>query len=402
MSLERLAVVYDVGAAVPTDILGSFDGIADPVFVLPETGGNAELREMLSDLAHVATVDNVADFAPSGITTFSDFQLETTALLAERLGLPFHSRAAAHDIVHKHRQRTVLNQHGVGHTPTALVTDRRSARAAAALVPLPGVLKPNRGVGGSNTYSVESADELFTLVDDLIDEAGCVADHGYVLESLLRGIPTKEPWGSYVSVESMICAGDIRHLGITGKFSLSPPYRERGGYVPPQPGTFDETAVLELTTRALKALSVGDSVCHTELMLTEDGPRIIEVNGRVGGYIHDLFRRGYGHRLVELAGRIALGQTPRIEPGPAERVAFHYIGLAPLDARQFVAADGIADARSLPEVDRLDLGVVPGTPLDWRRGFRDRIYACRGKTSTYAELATLVDGLDEILQLRYR
>jgi hypothetical protein len=399
--VARLAIVYDIGAAVPLDILMSLDGYAEPIFVLPESAHGNDLAAMLADLALVSSVDEVADLNPQGITTFSDFQLETTALLAERLGLPFHSPATAHDIVRKHRQRTILNRHGVGHTPTALITDEESAHAAAETMPLPAVLKPNRGVGGSDTYLVESTDDLLALTGDLLDQEHCHADDGYVLESRLRGVPVEEPWGSYISVESMVCGGEIQHIGVTGKFALSPPFRERGGFVPPVPDSFDHDIVMDVTTRALTALDVGNSICHTELMLTADGPQIIEVNGRVGGNIHDLFLRGHGIGLLELAARIALGETPKIESSTSTSVAFHYFGLAPLDARRLASVRGVAEARTLPEVDRLDLKVKPGSPLDWRRGFRERIYSCLGRTSSHAELARLVPRFDELLDVKY-
>jgi hypothetical protein len=399
--LPRVAIVYDIGAAVPSDILTSLDDVAEPIFVLPDNEYTRKVAKLLAGLAEVTDPAGVADHKPDGITTFSDFQLDTTARLARRLGLPFHAPEVAADITRKFRQRTVLNAAGVGWTATALVTDRNSALRALDEVALPAVLKPNRGVGGTDTYLVESPDQLLRLVGELLGRASRAADDGYVLETRLFGEPATAPWAGYVSVESVVAGGLVNHLGITGKFALSPPFREHGGFLPPRPGSVDEAALFDVTGRALTALGIADAVCHTEIMLTAGGPRIIEVNGRPGGNIQDLFVRGHGVNLIELAVRVALGETPEMRLRVADRVVFHYFGLAPLAARRLAAVPGLDEVRALPEVDRLDLNVAPGSPLDWRRGFRERIYSCRGSVPRHQDLAEFLPCMQRLLGVTF-
>ncbi|MFC4856917.1 ATP-grasp domain-containing protein [Actinophytocola glycyrrhizae] len=398
---RRVVIVYDLGAAVPVDILTSLHGVAAPVFVLPDSAYGRRIATMLDGIAEVAGEHELAELEPDGITTFSDFQMDTTARLAESLGLPFHSTEVAADITRKFRQRRVLNDAGVGGTPTALITDRVSALRALDEVPLPAVLKPNRGVGGRNTYLVESREQLLRLVGEHIGGVVCADDDGYVLEKRMVGQPADEPWAGYVSVESMVRSGVVTHLGITGKFALSPPFREHGGFVPPRPGQFDEDVLFEFAARALTALGIRDGVCHTEIMLTADGPEIIEVNGRSGGNIYDLFLRGHGVNLIELGVRIALGDTPEVAPRTPEEVVFHYFGLAPLSARRLTAVPGLENVRAMPEVSRLDLNVPPGAELDWRRGFRERVYSCRGSVPSHGELAGFLPTMRRTLDARY-
>ncbi|MEV5210952.1 hypothetical protein AB0K35_26105 [Micromonospora sp. NPDC053740] len=356
---------------------------------------------MLTDLADICGVDEVSAHRPDGITTFSDFQMDTTARLAQELALPFHSPATAAAITRKFLQRETLNAHGVGYAATALITDRASTEEALDRVPLPGVLKPNRGVGGTDTYLVQSADELLRLVDDLLGDRPRHPDAGFVLETRLVPEPVAEPWGGYVSVESMVRGGRVHQLGITGKFALSAPFREHGGFVPPVPGSVDEEAVYGLAARALDALRVGDSVCHTEIMMTRSGPQIIEVNGRAGGNIVDLFRRGHGISLIELAARLALGHEPEVASRSADQVVFHYFGLAPRNARVFSEAAGLEDVRGMSEVERLDVIVPPGSSLDWRRGFRERVYTCGGSVADHDALAEFLPRMERLLDLTY-
>lgn len=397
--MRRIAVFYDLGAT-PVDILTSLDGIAEPVFVLSDSAHSTGLREMIAEVAEVREPGDLAGADVAGVVTFSDFQLEAASVAAEQLGLPFHPVEVARDLTRKYRQRTLLNAAGVSPTPTALVTDLDSAEAAADLVPMPAVLKPNRGVGGTDTYPVGDRAKLLALAATLVGEP-VTPDDGYVLEAWLRPAAVPAPWGGFVSVESLVRGGEVTHLGITGKFSLTEPFRERGGYLPVRPGSVDEPAVLDLATRALQELKVGDSICHTEVMLTADRPCVIEVNGRVGGHVQDVFLRAHNLNLITLAARIALGDPVFAEPKPCDRVIYQYMGIAPMWATELTTIPNVAEVRASSQVERFELMIRPGSALDWRRGFRDRVYSCRGTTDDHADLADFVMSLDDRLGIRY-
>ncbi|AVT28439.1 hypothetical protein C6361_01790 [Plantactinospora sp. BC1] len=399
--MERIAVVYDVGAATPTEILGSLDGLAEPVFVLPDSEQGSELAELISDFAAVTTFDTVLDHRPRGVLTFSDYQLEPAANLAERLGVPFHSPEAALNITRKFRQRSILNERGVDPTPTTLLTSLAAAAAVAGQIPLPAVLKPNRGFGGTNTYLVESTEELLTLAERLFGAEEVAPDDGYVAEGLIAGVDVAPPWGNYVSVESMVRGGEISHIGITGKLALTPPFREQGSYLPARTDAFDADAVLALTTNALTALGVGDSICHTEVKLTPDGPRIIEVNGRLGHPIYDLFKRAHRVDLIRVAAQLALGERPAIRLHPSRDVVYHYFGLPPVGAWKLSEISGLGQLRARGEVEQVSLLIKPPSSLDWRRGFQERIYTCIGRTDNHAALADFASRIDDILGIRY-
>ncbi|MBC6446019.1 ATP-grasp domain-containing protein [Actinokineospora xionganensis] len=397
--MERVAVIYDVGAATPTEILASLLDTVEPVFVLSDS--QRELAELLADVADVSTFNDVAALEPRGVITFSDYHLERAADLAATLGLPFHSVDTARNLTRKYLQRNILNAHGVGYTATALVTSVDTAAQAAGAVEFPAVLKPDRGFGGTDTYLVHSRRELLDIAAGLFGRADGESDTEYVLETLLPGIDLEPPWGDYVSVESVVQGGTIRHLAVTGKLALSPPFREQGSLLPAAPHTFDHAEVLDLATRALVALDVGDSVCHTEVKLTPMGPRIIEVNGRLGHPLYDLFMRAHNIDLIQVATQIALGRTPAFDLTPSDDVVYHYFGLPPVGATRLLEPPSQARLRATPEVDHFELLIKPGTPVDWRRGFRERTYTCLGRTATHADLATFVTDLDTTLGVEY-
>jgi carbamoylphosphate synthase large subunit len=70
----------------------------------------------------------------------------------------------------------------------------------------------------------------------------------------------------------------MTHFAITGKYPLLPPFRERGDFWPAWLTDDERDREGPLTSEALRALGITTGVAHTEIKLTPDGPRIIEVN----------------------------------------------------------------------------------------------------------------------------
>ena len=67
--------------------------------------------------------------------------------------------------------------------------------------------------------------------------------------------------------------------------------------------------MLDLATAALRALGVRTGGFHTEIKLTPDGPRVIEVNGRLGGGVPEMLLQASGESLMRLSMRVALGEA---------------------------------------------------------------------------------------------
>ncbi|MFF2012716.1 acetyl-CoA carboxylase biotin carboxylase subunit family protein [Streptomyces sp. NPDC058195] len=346
-----LAVVYDHGAASAGDIAVGLAEVAPVVFVLPPSRHNEQLRDVLRGLGDVAVLrgDPVADAAavrghrPLGIVTFSESMLVTTAALADALGLPFHSPSTVRLLTDKLAQRDRLRSGGVDDVKGHLVRSVAEWPDAVRHVGLPAVLKPLRGQGSRHTYPVTDEEEGRRLLE------GLLPGDPMLLEELLLG-RAAPPFGDYVSVESACGPGGVRHLAVTGKFPLAHPFREVGKFWPARVTPAQRAEILALTTRALRALGVSTGITHTEIKLTPEGPRIIEVNGRLGGHINDMAKQSCGVDLVRLAGRLALGQAvpvPPLEPGG---VHFQYHTLAPVEPCRLMGSSGGKEVRRIPGI----------------------------------------------------
>jgi phosphoribosylamine-glycine ligase len=161
--------------------------------------------------------------------------------------------------------------------------------------------------------------------------------------------------GPQISVEAISEDGEHVVAGVTAK-SSSREHLVELGHVCPAPLDDDTvSAVHDLVARTLTALGVTFGVTHTEIVLTPEGPRIIETHVRYAGdritsLVHDVT----GIDLRECSARQALGQSVlgdvraalRREPVGASAIWF----TAPDAPGVLRAVEGLEEARDTASV----------------------------------------------------
>ncbi|MFB7917442.1 acetyl-CoA carboxylase biotin carboxylase subunit family protein [Streptomyces sp. NPDC056061] len=408
-----LLVVYDTGSLAPTRLARAAREVGcTPVFVVADTD---HAREMIPTLETVGTVVDTAGLTeaetveslraldPAGIITFSEFRIAATVRLADALGLRYHRPADVDAITHKDLQRARFAAAGVDAVRFRTITSAGQVDDAVAHVGLPAIIKPVVGASSRNTRAVTTAQECRAAVAEVFDEAGDgPVETAVMIEELLVGRPTPAPWGDYIAVDCVADGDDVRPVFVTSKFALAHPFRERGGY-----GGFsmvsedDERAVRELACRAVRALNVH-GVADVEIKLTADGPRVIEVNGRLGAWVDDLAVRSGTSDPARVAVAAALGrpyETPEIrKDGP---IAFHYLVVPPADARRVRSIRNVSALRRLPNVDRVTVLTDPGASVDWRIGARGNAAAVIGTAATHQDLAATVAAIENVDWIDY-
>jgi biotin carboxylase len=340
--------------------------------------------------------------APGGLATFYDTGMEHLAAIAAELEVPFHSAATARRLEDKLEQREALRAAGLP-TPALVAlaagTDRASVERIASTLSFPAVLKPRRASGSWHTFRVENPDALGALWDELADEP----EDRVVEEYLSDGPPM--PLGfeaDYVSVETVVADGQMTHLAITGRFPLAPPFRETGFFIPATLGPAQASAVLELAGQTLEALGFAIGCAHTEIKLTAEGPRVIEVNGRIGGGVPDMLRLLSGVEIVRLAMRAALGlPAEHSEPPPRDAVAYRFFYQPPASARRVSAIDGLDRLRALAGVDSVYMHHPPGDPIEARHGTRTYLFAVAGLADGYAGVLAVEEFLRSEITATY-
>ena len=345
----------------------------------------------------------VRPHAPDGLATFYDSGMERVAAVAGALGLPFHTIETARALEDKLYQRQALRSARLPTPRTAGVpegADRETVQRLGGSIDYPAVLKPRRASGSWHTFLVDGVDALGDVWDELTAEE----PEAFLLEEYLPdGAPMPRGFeADYVSVESVVERGRVTHLAITGRFPLAPPFRETGFFIPASIAPGQQAELLDLAGEALRALGLEVGAAHTEIKLTSEGPRVIEVNGRIGGGVPDMLRLSTGLNIVKLSMRAALGLANRVSSLTATTgVAYRFFYQPPVSPRRLVSIDGLERLKRLPGVESLFLHHTPGTEIDARHGTRTYLFAVVGSTDDYAGVLSVEEFLRREIVAHY-
>lgn len=304
-----------------------------------------------------------------GALSFGEDCVEAVASFAAERDLPGQPVETLPRFCDKFVQRRTLEAAGVPTPLHALVREPGAAAAALAGVPLPAMLKPTRGSGSALTYVIDDLSQLEGSLQEAFASrrraGGAVSEStDFLLEELLIGVRREdvEGFASYVSVESAAGRGRIAHLAVTDRFPVAPPALETGMMLPSGLPAGTQRQVVAAADQALRALEFTHGLAHTELMLTADGPRVIEVNARAGGALPYLFPLASDLDLVAEAGRLALGEDPCAPPRFRAHAVFvapqHPVGVQVVDVR------GLDEVAAMPEVHAVIPLALGGTSTE--------------------------------------
>lgn len=307
----------------------AFTWIYDPA-QFPSSEGDVAEMEVAGQAYSATTDDEALELAIrlnanqpfEAVVTLSEGKVPLAARIAESLGLRSNSVDVALRLTDKAAQRAALSAGGVPVPRNREVSSRSELVEAAQAVKFPAILKPVRGASGKLIFIVDDfgaldqawqeAEAAFErrrkLGDTLLPPGGQLR---MVLEELLvpGGRWHENPrLGDYVSVDTGIFDGEFHHVITMDKLPLADGYRENG-HIAPSVLPADRIAeVHAMTGQALRALGVTQGMCHTELKLTAQGPRVIEVNGRPGGCTAGMMLGLNGYQLVRELVWQALGR----------------------------------------------------------------------------------------------
>lgn len=212
-----------------------------------------------------AVIDVIAGHhRPDVVFSNSDHLQAETALAAGYFGLPGKDWRACVTAKNKALTRRRL-------APVETVQSVRLPPGAGlpTALPYPVVVKPAMGVASEDVMLAADVHELAAAVSEIRKRRpGDVL----VVEEFLDG-----------RLHTLETLGDGRTLRVLGGFRTTlgplPHFVEERLDWHPDPGGEHVTHV----TAALEAVGAGFGVCHTEYMVTEEGPRIVEINYRLIG-----------------------------------------------------------------------------------------------------------------------
>ncbi len=221
-----------------------------------------------------AIVEAAKKFKPDGIITLAtDMPMRSVAAACAELGLPGISPDTAVKATDKGEMIKAFKENKVESPWFFIINNPDEFNAAVEKLSFPCIMKPTDNAGSRGVILVKNRDEL----SDAYHYSKEQSRHGAVIvEEYLQG--------SEVSVEIMVMEGKTFILAVTDKLTTGAPYFvEMGHSQPSRLKTEDVEKIKDLATRAVKAVGIGCGPAHVEIMLTEKGPKMIELGARMGG-----------------------------------------------------------------------------------------------------------------------
>lgn len=267
------------------------------------------VKEVISTIDTPAILEAAKKHCINGIMTLaSDMPMQSVAVVCREMGLVGISEETALKATNKAYMRDALKEAGVPIPLYFRVKGKDEFKKAIKQVRTAGfkcIVKPadNSGSRGVDLLNKESD----------IDKA-----YDYTVQFSRTGEIVVEEFmeGSEVSVETLAIDGDVHVIQITDKMTTGAPYFVEMGHS--QPSILDseiKEKIEEIAVAANKAIGIDNGPSHTEIIVTKDGPKIVELGARLGGdnITTHLVPLSTGVDIVECCIRISLGEKPDIK-----------------------------------------------------------------------------------------
>ncbi|MFI5702587.1 acetyl-CoA carboxylase biotin carboxylase subunit family protein [Streptomyces xanthochromogenes] len=315
-----------------------------------------------------------------GILTYCEGHVELAAHLTRQFSLPGNTPTTAVACRDKHLTRTLLAAAGVPSARSYLVRNADTAVEYSVLLDGPVVLKPRSLAGSAGVHRADTPQQ--------VRNAFAAARNAALLgleKSAAPGVLIEEYLdGPEISVECVVLGDATVHIAAITRKVLGdePGFQEVGHLVDATDPLLADPQIHDVALTALNAIGATTGVMHVEMRLTRRGPRIIEINARLGGdLIPHLVHLATGLNLPQIAADLAVGTDPELTPTRSQsaairflypavtgRVTTMYAGLSAswLDTFEWTAEPG--DHVNAPPhatlLDRLALAVVTGADPD--------------------------------------
>ena len=310
---------------------------------------NAVGIEYADEFFEVSTIDRegvyqaAKKFGADGIMTLAtDMPMRSVAYAAERLGLIGISYDTAVKATDKGEMIKAFEANKV-ECPWYFILDNvDNAKQLERKIPFPCISKPVDNAGSRGVMLIRRPEEFWNAVH-------------YSSENGRNGTVIIEEYltGNEVSVEIIAINGEVHVLQVTDKLTTGAPhFVEMGHSQPSQLPRHDLDAIEDLAKRAVRAVGIDNGPAHVEIMLTEHGPKMIELGARMGGdYITShLVPLSTGIDMVKATIQIALGEMADIMPKFDKGAAVRFLDGKTGEIREILGVESARRTKGIQEV----------------------------------------------------
>lgn len=286
--------------------LGFYVGVAD---FNPEAVGIPFADEYfnVSTIDEESVCEAAKEFRADGIMTIAtDMPMRSVAYTCEKLGLIGISYETAVKSTDKGEMIKAFEAAGVEHPWYYIFETPADAEKYLDDITYPCITKPTDNSGSRGVMLVNDRDELLDAIK-YSSENG--RRGGVICEEFMRG--------PEVSVEVVVYRGVPHVLQVTDKLTTGAPhFVEMGHSQPSGLGEKNVDAIKDLACRAVKSVGIENGPAHVEIMLTEQGPKMVELGARMGGdcITTHLVPLSTGVDMIKATMDICLGYEPDLDP----------------------------------------------------------------------------------------
>ena len=301
------------------------------------------------------------------ITSTSDAPVETAALVSEKLGLPTGISAAnAICATQKDEMRLRLEGNNIPMPDFRICRTVEDFTSALEYFDYDCIAKPS-DAAASRGVKLITPDDYSEDVDKLFGFFRAFSRKGVVMVE-------ERMSGPEVSVEAITVNGETSILSITDKLTTEPPYFvELGHSEPSRLSASAQQAIREIARKTITAIGIVSGPSHTEVMLTNDGPKVIETAARLGGdfITSRLVPLSTGVDVVKGSVSLALGLPYDFSIKMHRGSAIRFITTSSPGVLQSINFHD--DVENNPYVKEVDLYLSAGDHIDTPHSSNDRV-----------------------------
>lgn len=278
-------------------------------------------KEVISTIDIPAILEAAKKYKIDGIMTLAtDMPMRAVAAVSTEMNLVGIDADTALKATNKAEMRKALQLGGVPIPKYFKVTNKCEYLNAAKQFNVPFIVKPADSSGSRGIFEVVDITD-----EDLVNKA-----YEYCHPYSRSGDVVVEEYmnGPEVSVETLSVDGVCHVIQITDKLTTGVPFFVEMGHNQPSLLTNEIKERIAFTAiEAIKAIGIKNGPAHTEIIVTKEGPKIVELGARLGGdnITTHLVPLSTGINMVECSIKIALGEKPNLEKQFDKGSAIRYL-----------------------------------------------------------------------------
>lgn len=244
-------------------------------YIEVKTLENEELFPVLEQLEKELPIDAIISSAETGIMP--------AAHAAEKWRTRYPSPQQLGNAVFKHQLRETLARHGI-RSPRFEVLDEDALFSGPKTIAYPFVVKPVRGFAKQYSAICHTPTDFTTYLKHLREDRAnsqlidSVVSHEYIIEEYVTG--------TLHSAETIVREGKVMLYATTTRYRAHYYDLLELAAVMPSGLSYEKRSAIQRYLQSIfDALQITIGLYHVELLMTEEGPVLVEINARMMGSV---------------------------------------------------------------------------------------------------------------------